>query len=189
MPAVRDMLTSLSGQEPDCSLSPDEAVAHGAALRAAMLSNRHSNAFAPSEIKNVNSHTLGVVANEVETGIAKVVPLIPRNTPLPVVARRIFKTHRKNQESILVQIVEGENNTPEDCSQLGRCAIWDLPDTLEVGTLIEVRFAYEENGRLKIKVKVGGSTQKAFRYEIQRPNSLTDEQLESWREYICDSNE
>ncbi|MDA7924815.1 Hsp70 family protein [Mariniblastus sp.] len=189
MPAVRDMLASLSGQEPDCSLSPDEAVAHGAALRAAMLSNRHSNAFTPSEIKNVNSHTLGVVANEIETGIAKVVPLIPRNTPLPVVARRVFKTHRKNQESILVQIVEGENSTPEDCSQLGRCAIWDLPDTLDVGTLIEVRFAYEENGRLKIKVKVGGSTQKAFRYEIQRPNSLTDEQLASWREYICESDE
>ena len=84
-----------------------------------------------------------------------------------------------------MQIVEGESSNPEDCSQLGRCAIWDLPDTLEVGTPIEVKFAYEENGRLKIKVKIGGSTKKSFRYEIQRPNSLTQEQLDSWREYIC----
>ena len=185
MPAVKEMLQSVSGKAPDNSLSPDEAVAHGAALRSAMLLHKNSNAFRPAEIKNVNSHSLGVVANEVETGIQKVVPLIPRNTPLPVVARRVFKTHRKYQESILVQIVEGESVNPEDCSQLGRCAIWDLPDALEVGTKIEVRFEYEENGRLKIKVKVGGETSKSFRYEIQRPNSLTTEQLSSWREYIC----
>jgi len=182
---VREMLRSLSGKEPDTSLSPDEAVAHGAALRAAMLLDKESTAFRPAEIKNVNSHSLGVVANEVDTGIQQVVVLIPRNTPLPVISRRVFKTHRKSQESILVQIVEGESNQPEECSQLGRCAIWDLPDALDVGTPIEVKFAYEENGRLKIKVKIGGSTNKAFRYEIQRPNSLTEEQLDSWREYIC----
>ncbi|MEM7785643.1 MAG: Hsp70 family protein, partial [Planctomycetota bacterium] len=185
MPAVREMLTALTGQTPDTSLSPDEAVSHGAALRAAMLTNRQSSTFRPAEIKNVNSHSLGVVANEVETGIAKVVVLIPRNTPLPVVARRVFKTHKPNQESILVQIIEGESSIPEECSQLGRCAIWDLPDKLEVGTPIEVKFAYQENGRLRIKVKIGGATSKAFRYEIQRPNSLTQDQLDSWREYIC----
>lgn len=185
MPAVREMLTSLSGKEPDTSLSPDEAVAHGAALRSAMLLDRESHAFSHAEIKNVNSHSLGVVANEVDTGIQKVVVLIPRNTPLPVVSRRVFKTHRNSQESILVQIVEGESTNPEDCSQLGRCAIWELPDALDVGTPIEVKFGYEENGRLKIKVKIGGSTRKSFRYEIQRPNSLTREQLDSWREYIC----
>ena len=185
MPAVREMLKMLSGKEPDTSLSPDEAVAHGAALRSAMLLNRRSHAFTPAEIKNVNSHSLGVVANEVDTGIAKVVVLVPRNTPLPVVSRRVFKTHKPNQESILVQIVEGESTTPEDCSQLGRCSIWDLPDSLPVGTPIEVKFAYEENGRLKIKVKIGGAERKSFRYEIQRPNSLTKEQLDSWREYIC----
>jgi molecular chaperone DnaK len=185
MPAVREMLKSLSGKEPDSTLSPDEAVAHGAALRAAMLLNTESTTFRPAEIKNVNSHSLGVVANEVETGIQQVVVLIPRNTPLPVVSRRVFKTHRSSQESILVQIVEGESKQPDECSQLGRCAIWDLPDALDVGTPIEVKFQYEENGRLKIKVGVGGSTNKAFRYEIQRPNSLTQEQLDSWREYIC----
>lgn len=185
MPAVKEMLQALSGQNPDNSLSPDEAVAHGAALRAAMLLHKSSNAFRPAEIRNVNSHSLGVVANEVQTGIQKVVSLIPRNTPLPVVSRRVFKTHRKHQESILVQIVEGESVNPVDCSQLGRCAIWDLPGALEIGTKIEVQFEYEENGRLKINVNVGGEANKSFRYEIQRPNSLTSEQLKSWQEYIC----
>jgi len=185
MPAVHEMLRTLSGKEPDTTLSPDEAVAHGAALRSAMLLHRQSSAFSPAEIRNVNSHTLGVVANEVETGIKKVVTLIPRNTPLPVKSSRTFKTHRQQQESVLVQIVEGESVNPEDCSQLGRCAIWDLPGSLEIGTPIEVKFAYEANGRLKIKVDIGGATNKSFRYEIQRPNSLTEEQLKSWRDYIC----
>lgn len=185
MPSVRNMLASLSGKQPDSSLSPDEAVAHGAALRAGMLLEHRDQTFAPARIRNVNSHSLGVVANEVATGVQKVAVLIPRNTPLPVVARKVFKTHREDQESILVQITEGESTDPQQCSSVGRCAIWDLPDRLPSGTLIEVRFGYEENGRLKIKVKIGGTARKSFRYEVQRPHSLTQEQLDSWREYIC----
>lgn len=189
MPAVREMLESVSGKKPDTSLSPDEAVAHGAALRTAMLLDQASSTFRPAEIKNVNSHSLGVIANEVSTGVAKVAVLIPRNTPLPVVARKVFKTHREDQESILVQIVEGESSNPEECSQIGRCAIWDLPEQLPIGTLIEIRFKYEENGRLGIKVKIGTEEKKSFQYEVQRPNSLTVEQLESWRDYISGADD
>ncbi len=185
MPMVRQMLELAAGKQPDTSLSPDEAVAHGAALRAAMLTQQQSDTFKPAEIKNVNSHSLGVVANEVSTGLPKVAVLIPRNTPLPVVARKVFKTHRENQLSILVQIVEGESSHPEECTQLGRCAIWELPEELPIGTKIEVGFKYRENGRLKIKVRIGGQDGRAFRYEMQRPNSLTQEQLDSWRSYIC----
>ena len=184
MPAVSQMLESLSGKTPDGSLSPDEAVAHGAAIRSAMLNDHPATTFPANSIQNVNSHSLGVVANEVETGIRQVVTLIPRNTPLPVIARRIFRTHRPDQESILIQIVEGESNNPSDCSQIGRCSIWDLPESLPVGTPIEVKFGYESNGRLKIKIKIGGEDRRAFRYEVTRPNSLTDEQLASWRDYI-----
>ncbi len=189
MPAVKEMLETLSGKKPDESLSPDEAVAHGAAIRSAMLQNHAVSAFKPAEIKNVNSHSLGVVANEVETGIPQVVQLIPRNTPLPVVARRVFKTHRADQESILVKIVEGESNNPEDCSMIGRCSIWDLPGSLPVGTPIEVNFKYASNGRLRIKVKIGGEDRRSFRYQLERPNSLTEEQLASWRTYICGGTE
>ena len=184
MPAVYDMLHGLSGNTPDNSLSPDEAVAHGAAIRSAMLLDHFSETIPIQSIRNVNSHTLGVVANEVETGLPQVVQLIPRNTPIPVNSRRIFRTHKADQESILVQIVEGESKNPTDCSQIGRCTIWDLPENLPIGTPIEVKFGYMENGRLTIKVKVGGEDRRAFRYELKRPNGLTEEQLESWREYI-----
>ncbi|MCH2177171.1 MAG: Hsp70 family protein [Mariniblastus sp.] len=184
MPAVQDLLQSLSGSSPDNSLSPDEAVAHGAAIRSAMLTEDYRETLPLNSIRNVNSHTLGVVANEVETGLPQVVQLIPRNTPIPVTSRRIFKTHKADQESILVQIVEGESTNPADCSQIGRCTIWDLPENLPVGTPIEVKFGYEENGRLRIKVKIGGEDRRSFRYELKRANGLTLEQLESWRQYI-----
>ena len=186
MPAIREMLRQLTGKEPDDSLSPDEAVSHGAAIRSAILqSNGENQWFPPAKIINVNSHSLGVVASNVDTRVSQVVPVIPRNTPLPVVARKIFKVHKQEQESVLVQIVEGESTQPDECSLIGRCAIWELPNSLPVGSPIEVRFMYEENGRLQIKVKISGA-KRSFRYELERPNSLTEEQLKSWREYICE---
>ena len=181
MPMVRKMLKELSGKEPDSSLSPDEAVAHGAAIRAGILNGRNKKAPRP-KIKNVNSHSLGVVANDVETGEARVVTIIPRNTPLPVKATRRFQTHRNDQESILLNIVEGESHNPEHCSSVGRCSIWDLPSSLPKGSSVDVTFEYEENGRLKITVQVADHN--PFRQEIQRPNSLTDEQLQQWKHYV-----
>ena len=53
--------------------------------------------------------------------------LIPRNTALPATAKRVFRTQKANQKSILVQIVEGESANPEDCSQIGKCVVRDLP--------------------------------------------------------------
>ncbi len=184
MPMVRDMLRELSGREPDSSISADEAVAHGAALHASLLlRSGEAEQHGSFRIKNVNSHSLGVVAIDRATGRPRNAVLIPRNTALPVAARRIFKTQRVNQKNILVQIVEGESASPEDCSPLGKCVVRDLPANLPAQTPIEVRFAYGENGRLQVQVRVAGS-QTTLSHEIARENSLTLEQLEIWRKYI-----
>lgn len=183
MPAVVDMLRQLSGKEPDCSVSPDEAVAHGAALHAGILLAHHEGKSPSFQIKNVNSHSLGVVAVDALTKRSRNAILIPRNTPLPVVARRVFKTQKAAQKSILVQIVEGESLSPDDCSPLGKCSVRNLPENLPAKTPIEVRFRYEENGRLTVVVKIEG-TDKTLKHEIMRENSLTQEQLDSWRKYI-----
>jgi molecular chaperone DnaK len=103
---------------------------------------------------------------------------------LPATARRVFKTQREGQKSILVQIVEGESASPEDCSQIGKCVVRDLPANLAAQTPIDVRFRYLENGRLTITVNVQG-TDRELKHEITRENSLTTEQLESWRQYIA----
>jgi molecular chaperone DnaK len=82
-----------------------------------------------------------------------------------------------------VQIVEGESASPDDCSQIGKCTVRDLPPNLPVQSPIEVRFRYEENGRLTVVVRVA-NTDKLLQHEISRENSLTREQLDSWRKYI-----
>lgn len=184
MPAVIDMLREMSGREPDRSVSPDEAVAHGAALHAGLLLDRSRGQSPRFAIKNVNSHSLGVVAHDSVTKQLRNAILIPRNTPLPVTAKRIFKTQKAAQQSILVQIVEGESASPDDCCQIGKCAVRNLPPNLPADTPIEVRFRYEENGRLVVRVNCAG---KELLHELQRENSLTQEQLERWRDYIIGS--
>jgi molecular chaperone DnaK len=183
MPAVSEMLQKLAGKAPDRSVSPDEAVAHGAALHAGLLLAKYQGRTPSFRIRNVNSHSLGLAANDVKTRRPRNAIVIPRNTRLPVTAKRVFKTHKVGQKSVLLQIVEGESANPSDCSQIGKCAIRGLPRTLPAETPIEVRFTYEENGRLTVAVHVVGADAH-LTHEISRENSLTQDQLDSWRQYI-----
>jgi molecular chaperone DnaK len=183
MPMVVEMLRGLSGKEPDASVAVDEAVAHGAAIHAGALVARSHGKPASVKIRNVNSHSLGVVATDAATGRKRNAILIPRNTPLPVAARRVFRTQTASQKSILVQIVEGESAAPDECVQVGKCTVRDLPAHLAAQTPIDVRFHYQENGRLQVHVSVEG-TATELRHELTRENSLTQEQLDAWRQYI-----
>lgn len=183
MPSVRSMLKKLSGKEPDASVSPDEAVAHGAALRAGFLMHLHEGNTPPFTIRNVNSHSLGVIGTDPETKQPRNATVIARNTPLPVTAKRSFRTQKDNQRSVLVQIVEGESTAPHECTPLGKCTVRDLPENLPARTPIEVRFRYEENGRLRVKVNVKG-TDIQLKHELMRENTLSPEQLRAWREFI-----
>lgn len=183
MPAVVELMRQLSGMEPDCSVSPDEAVAHGAALQAGITLAKNAGSAPRFRVRNVNSHSLGVVATDTKTKRARNAILVPRNTPLPVTAKRVFKTQKRGQRSILVQIVEGESASPDDCSQIGKCTVRDLPADLPAQTPIEVRFKYEENGRLTVQVQVA-NTDTYLQHEITRENSITRDALDSWRHYI-----
>ena len=183
LPAVRAMLRQLSGREPDISLSPDEAVAHGAALRAAF--HRVSGEMRPAlRLQDVNSHSLGVAGTDALTRQPRVAVLIPRNSPLPSIARRVFKTQKDDQRSLLVPIIEGESQHPDECVSLGQCVIPSLPPGLPAHSPVEVCFQYDVNGRLGIHVHVVG-TGVELRHELQRENSMTDEQRDAWREHIA----
>ena len=184
MPAVPAMLEEISGLKPDASISPDESVSHGAALHAGLLLATAAGEQPLFHVKNVNSHSLGVIAKDVKTDRLRNAILIPRNTLLPITAKRAFKTSRGGQRSILVQVVEGESNNPEDCSSIGRCSISDLPSDLPENTAIEVRFRYRSNGRLTVLVQVE-NTETTLQHEFTRDNSLTQDQLDLWRNYVC----
>lgn len=183
MPAVIHMLRELTGRDPDTSIAADEAVAFGAALHAGQLLARSQGKVPPFQIRNVNSHSLGVVATEATTRRQRNAIVIPRNTPLPVSAKRVFKTQKANQQSVLVQIVEGESVSAEDCVQLGKCTVRDLPPDLPAQTPIEVRFRYHENGRLNVFVNVIG-TDRWVQRELMRENTLSNEQLDTWRRFV-----
>lgn len=184
MPMVREMIRTLSGKEGDSSVSADEAVAHGAVLHAGLLVAKARNKPVPIKIHNVNSHSLGVVGIDPATKRRRNGTLIPRNTRLPATAKRTFYTQKDNQRSILVQIVEGESPSADDCNPLGRITVGGLPAGMPAHSPIDVLFHYRANGRLKVRVHVPG-TDREENAEIQRENSLPKEHLDGWRKFIC----
>ena len=131
MPQVARMLRDLSGQEPDRSMSPDEAVAHGAALYHGILQadrDGHSGAAGPTtKVVNVNAHSLGLVTRTLSPNRLCNSILIPRNTPLPHSGSQVFRTGKTGQARILIRIVEGEAPDPAACIQLGKFSIEPLP--------------------------------------------------------------
>src|SRR5208282_5407007 len=136
------------------SVAADEAVAHGAALHAGLILAKRDGRAATFSIRNVNSHSLGVVGADPQTKRRRNGIVIPRNTPLPVSAKRRFRTAKDDQRSILVQIVEGESPSADDCTPVGRCTVSDLPPGLPAKSHVEVIFNYQSDGRLKVRVQV-----------------------------------
>ena len=184
MPMVRGMLHQLSDKEPDNSVAADEAVAHGAVLHASLILARQAGLPPSFKIQNVNSHSLGVIGIEPETKRLRNGIIIPRNTPLPVTAKRAFKTTKAGQRSIHVEIVEGESPSAEDCTPIGHCSVRHLPSDLPVNYPVDVLFHYQPNGRLKVHVTLP-NTDHEVATEIVRENSLGKEHLDGWRQYIC----
>jgi len=184
MPMVRHMLRELSGLEPDASVAADEAVAHGAVLRADLLLALGQGQPPTFNIRNVNSHSLGVIGTDQKTQRKVNATVIPRNTPLPVTQTQRFVTRVPDQRSILVRIIEGESPLPDDCTQIGECAIRDLPPGLPARSPVYVSFQYEPNGRLRVHVEVP-NTGRQVETEIVRKNSLGKEEMDAWRKYIC----
>jgi len=185
MPMVRALVQEVTGKPVDTSVAADEAVAHGAALRAGQIvTMEQGDKEASFTIQNVNSHSLGVVGKDPQTGRRRNGTVIPRNTQLPCKARRIFKTSKANQRSIKVEVVEGESASADDCILVGKCSIPQLPSGLAAGSPVKVNFEYEANGRLKVRVGVPGA-KKYAETEIVRENSMPKEHLDGWREFIC----
>jgi len=181
MPMVTDMLRRVTGKEPDVSLSPDEVVAHGAALYAAMLMNQGgSSPLAGARLMNVNSHSLGIVGLDVKTRRRQNVIVIPKNTPLPCRVSRVFVTAKDDQRSVKVAVVEGESHRPEECIALGECVVRDLPSGLPKGTRVQVEYSYAANGRISVAARMPSVRQSA-QVEIERHQERDLGQLAAWR--------
>jgi molecular chaperone DnaK len=187
MPSVPQMLERLLGKEPYQGLSPHTAVAQGAAIHAAILESKYRGEASGvaervrkllSNVKQeeVNSHGLGVAARSPKTGKTINRVMIPRNSRLPIEARRTFATSEPNQQRVNIKVIEGDAPDPDACSLLGNCRITGLPPDLPKGSPIEVVYAFDASGRVRVRAidKTGG---KEAEIEIERKSGLTDVQV------------
>jgi molecular chaperone DnaK len=183
MPMVQTMLTKESGRAPDRSLSADEAVAHGAAIFAGLMLAAAKGAPQQVTVRNVNSHSLGVLGIEKATGRPRNQVLIPRNSRLPVTSVSRFQTARPNQGSVVANIVEGGDASGNNATKIGRCVISDLPPDLPAGTPVDVSFTYGDDGRLTVKAGLP-TLKRVTTLVIERASGLSDTKVEEWEQQL-----
>ncbi len=180
MPMIGEMLRSITRQEPRLSTAPDEAVAQGAAIYAALLQDRNlAGPMRTCELINVNAHSLGLVGIHRTSQRRVTGVMIPRNTPIPTEVVRTFRTLKDGQRNVSVPVVEGECEHPDYNVRLGQCVVRDLPPDLPQGTPVEVRYHYGANGRLFVSARIPTIGQLAS-VEIERGAHLPEIDLDEW---------
>ncbi len=198
MVAVRRMLQRIMGREPKHLINPDECVAHGAAIHAVMTQMRlrdagqpvprplvreeHLERFRQMEERLINSHTLGIIALDLESR-QLVVPIIPRGAHIPRKEIKTFRTSTDNQQQIRIMVMEGESDKPEACAQLGMCLVKGLPPDLSKGTPIEVCFECTQDGQLKVQARLPMIHQ-IVSSKIARTMGMTEEEILGSRQRI-----
>jgi molecular chaperone DnaK len=190
MPQVPRMLEAITQQKPHDEISPHTAVAQGAAIHAAILEAKHRGERSEladkvrkmlSTVKqeNVNSHGLGVLATNPRSNKEINHLMIPRNTRLPFEVQQTFTTKRDRQRRVTIQVIEGDAPDPMACSLLGKCRITQLPPDLPKGAPIEVTYAFDTSGRIRVRAEDKTSGKEAS-IEIDRPGGLDDQQIDAY---------
>ena len=184
MPMVARMLRELSGKEPDASVAVDEAVAHGAALHAGVLLAQQPRRNAGRADQERQLAQPGRGGHRPPHGPqAQRHPDSAQHAAAGHRQARVSHPARQPADRSWCRSSKAKVPRPRIARRSARASVRDLPQDLPAQTPIEVRFAYQENGRLTIHVTVAG-TARELKHEISRANSLNPEQLDAWRQYI-----
>ena len=183
MPMVPAMLERESGLKVDRSISPDKAVAHGAAIYAGILMEHGSTAGKGITVDNVNSHDLGVLGIDPRNRQPRRKVIIPRNHRLPASRTSRFQTSKAGQAKVIVQVVEGGTDTGQGATHIGKCVVDQLPGDLPQGTEVLVQFSYSSSGRLEVVAQLP-KLDRRVATSINRAQGLEREELQKWRELV-----
>ncbi|MCG8610058.1 MAG: molecular chaperone DnaK [Pseudomonadales bacterium] len=168
MPMVQEKVKEFFGKEARKDVNPDEAVAIGAAVQAAVLSGDVKDVL----LLDVSPLTLGI---ETMGGVAT--PLIEKNTTIPTKKSQVFSTADDNQTAVTIHVVQGERKQAAQNKSLGRFDLADIPPAPRGMPQIEVTFDIDANGILNVSAK-DKATGKEQSIVIKASSGLSDEEIE-----------
>ncbi len=173
IPAVQDMVRSLTGKEPSKNLNPDECVALGAAVQGGKLGGEITSGTASEIIlMDVTPLTLSI---ETVGGVAT--RLIERNTTIPTRHSQIFSTAMNNQTSVEINVLQGERPFARDNTLLGKFRLGGIRRAPAGVPQIEVTFDIDANGIVKVTAKDLG-TGKQNEITITASSNLSESDIE-----------
>ena len=168
MPAVTEVVTSLTGKEPNKGVNPDEVVAYGAALQAAVIKGDRKDVL----LMDVTPLSLGI-----ETKGGLMTKLIERNSAIPTKTSEVFSTADDNQPSVAIQVYQGERQFTRDNKLLGTFELSGIAPAPAGMPQIEVTFDIDSNGIVNVSAKDRGTGNEQS-IQITGGSGLSDEEID-----------
>jgi molecular chaperone DnaK len=171
MPAVQEAVRKEFGKEPHKGVNPDEVVAVGAAIQAAVLAG---------DVKDILLLDVTPLTLSVETMGSVATPIIERNTTIPARKSQIFSTAADSQTSVEIHVLQGERPMATDNKSLGKFVLDGIPNAPRGVPQIEVTFDINANGILNVNA-VDKATNRSQNITITASSGLNDTEVEKMR--------